>query len=100
MIAIIITITIVTLILLPLVLMRLSHHINTMKFGKSFKEVLWFHGTATDTQKTLFRKVLLVIKHKTFSFIGHTLTEFFEKSDNRQQIYKETSSTFYNYAGL
>ena len=30
-----------------------------------------------------------------FSFIEHTLTELFRKPDNRRQIYKQTSSTFY-----
>ena len=29
------------------------------------------------------------------SFIGYTLTELFRKPDNWQQIYKQTSSTFY-----
>ena len=30
-----------------------------------------------------------------FSFTGCTLTELFIKPDNRGQIYKQTSSTFY-----
>ena len=30
-----------------------------------------------------------------FSFIGYTQTELFRKPDNWQQIYKQTSSTFY-----
>ena len=31
----------------------------------------------------------------SFSFIWYTLTELFRKPDNWQQIYKQTSSTFY-----
>ena len=30
-----------------------------------------------------------------FSFIGHTLMELFRKTDDWQQIYKQSSSTFY-----
>ena len=31
----------------------------------------------------------------SFSFVGYTLTELFRKPDNWQQIYKQTSSSFY-----
>ena len=52
-------------------------------------------GTSTDIQKAVFWKVLFMwISMPIFSFIGYTLTELFWKSDNWQQIYKQTSSTF------
>ena len=55
-----------------------------------------FKGTSTDIEKTVFRKVLLIWSSMPiFSFIGCTLTELFRKPVNWQQIYKQTSSTFY-----
>ena len=34
------------------------------------------------------------------SFIGHILTELFEKTDNWRQVYKQTNSTFYTSKGV
>ena len=44
----------------------------------------------------MFWKVLFMWSSmQIFSFIGHTLTELFRKTDNWRKIYKQTSSTFY-----
>ena len=44
----------------------------------------------------MFRKVLFMWSSMPIlRFIGYTLTELFRKPDNWQQIYKQTSSTFY-----
>ena len=44
----------------------------------------------------MFRKVLFMWwSMPILRFIGYTLTELFKKPDNWQQIYKQTSSTFY-----
>ena len=44
----------------------------------------------------VFWKVLFVWQNiPIFSFTGYTLTEFFRKPDNWQQIYKQMGSIFY-----
>ena len=48
------------------------------------------------SKKTVFRKVFFMWSSMPiFSFTGYTLTELFQKPENWQQIYKQTSSTFY-----
>ena len=56
----------------------------------------WSLMTHWQISKKLFRKVLFMWPSMPiFSFIRYTLTKLFRKPDNWQQIYKQTSSTFY-----
>ena len=56
----------------------------------------WSLMTHWQISKKLFRKVLFMWPSMPiFSFIRYTLTKLFRKPDNWQQIYKQTSLTFY-----
>ena len=46
-------------------------------------------------KNSVSKSIVHVIKHANFQIYRDTLTEFFRKSDNLRQIYKQTSSTFY-----
>ena len=52
------------------------------------------------SKKRSFEKCCLCDKLCQLSFMGHILTELFEKTDNWRQVYKQTSSTFYTSKGV